>query len=179
MVILDCSISKLFRGQKLVIKNSRIQVCQGDRVYLKGLNGVGKTSLLLALSNQLDFKGFLHKEMRALYIPPKGVFFDFLTPEENSRILLLKDITSPKEIMLNLSAGQRIFWELSILINSSDIIYLLDDCLSYLDSELLQIIFNLISKLNRTCIFASQDERVSNFATKIYEIRDKKIFQSS
>lgn len=176
-LILDCKIRRLYRHQRVIIKDSSIVVYSGDRIWLKGVNGVGKTSLLLALSNQLEFNGFLDKKVESLYISPKGVFFDYLTPTENSSLFGLETSQSPERPMVNLSFGERLFWEIFLIARSIDKILLVDDCFSFLDNHFINQVKEVMVNLKRTCIFASQDERVRTLANKIYEIRDFKVIQ--
>ena len=53
-LILDRKISRVFAGQKLLIKDVKLQISQAQAVSISGPNGSGKTSLLKAITAKND-----------------------------------------------------------------------------------------------------------------------------
>ena len=53
----DCMIAY---GEKEIIQNFNLEVNQGDRVFLKGKNGCGKSSILKSIDYILLFSGYIH-----------------------------------------------------------------------------------------------------------------------
>lgn len=182
--VLHVKIDRLGYSETL-IKDSELNIRRGDRVWLQGLNGAGKTTLLKALAGLTPFKGFRNCSLRTLYLPERGIFFDFLNPKENIKFWRL---SYPDQVNIcaefdsnrrldQFSSGQRIFLQIYFFLHRRDVLLLLDDCLSYLDDTKLETLSVTARRLNGTLMFTSQDSRAEKLCTRALAIKERRIVE--
>jgi len=141
----------LRRGDRLLIENLSLSLKAGDILYLTGQNGVGKTTLLLALAGFLrPESGFIQCAETTLMQTPDGASKGLSVQEDlefyaNLYQKKVEACTELERVGLNasthtlktedLSLGQRKRLNLAKIILTDRPIWLLDEPFSALDTE--------------------------------------------
>ncbi|MCS6961327.1 MAG: ABC transporter ATP-binding protein [Deltaproteobacteria bacterium] len=181
--MLEFFLDSFFYGDKPILQNVRLCLKRGDHLWLRGRNGVGKTTILMCIAGILEFKGFVRTKLKPVYISAAPIFFSFLSLDENLFIFNMPE--KPEELkgllkkrVDELSFGERIFSEIFSFLSKDNILLLIDDCFSFLDDEKLSLIFQKITVLGREVLFVSQDVRCSQFAKRIITLENGSLVQS-
>lgn len=177
--ILTISVKRLGYEYALV-KDSQLTVYPADRVWLRGLNGVGKTTLLKAIAGLIPFKGSRCVNSLPVYLSNQCLFFDFLSVSENLQYWQINatvDFVNMDQRFGELSLGQRIYLQIYCLLQRPDVLLLLDDCLAYLDDNSMEGLFNESLRLKKTLIFTSQDVRVAQFSNRTVLISNRRLLE--
>jgi len=187
--ILTCtSLSKSFDGP--VFSQINMEIKKGEKVFLMGANGTGKTTLfkiILGLLRQDSGKVILGSRVRPAYYdqmqsdlnPSKTIFddvHDFLPKLDNTTIrsalalFLFKGEDVFKEIS-TLSGGERARVSLVKLMLSKANFLLLDEPTNHLDIASKEALENALSDYEGTLLIISHDRYfINKLADKIYEL---------
>lgn len=171
---------------KTVLDSVNFQLDQGDRLWVKGVNGSGKTSLLKIISGETgNYTGSVKKynginishshqdiescettveEYRMMCGSNRTVFITILDYFNMDIEYLDKKISM-------LSEGEKKKVEIAKTLSNTSEIYLWDEILNYMDIYFRIQIEEAIFKYNPTLIFVSHDESFGNkIATKILDL---------
>ncbi|AGC46338.1 ABC transporter ATP-binding protein [Myxococcus stipitatus DSM 14675] len=184
-------ISKSFDGEK-VIRPFNALVCKGERICVIGRNGVGKSTLVRMIANQLESdtgKIVWGHQATVGYLPQdhhgavrKGTtcfgwlrdLHDKLTNEEISGVLG-RMLFSGEERMKNtdtLSGGETVRLLLSKLMIMQDNVLVLDEPTNHLDLESISALAEGLQKFEGTVIVVTHDqELISEVATRIWSLQ--------
>ncbi|MES0491850.1 MAG: ATP-binding cassette domain-containing protein [Leptospirales bacterium] len=189
------SVSKSF-GDNHVLNNISFTLERGERVGLIGPNGMGKTTLLKIITNNLKpDEGTVHwgyethtayfaQDHRELLVDNKTkklTVFDWMVqncndpkPGKIRSILaaaLFTQDDSEKKIE-SLSGGERGRLVLASIMEKKPNILILDEPTNHLDLESIEALEGALSEFEGTILFVSHDKDfVSSAARKIFEIR--------
>jgi ABC-type lipoprotein export system ATPase subunit len=178
---------------KIILKDFKIQVSKGDKIYLTGESGSGKTSVLRILSGiDKDFDGAVKingvKLVGVLYSIveyqtqfPSVMGSDFLTAAESKKnenlvkllkILNLTNLISEYRGILSGGEMQRIAFLRTMLTNKP--ILLLDEPTSALDSMNTRNIAEILNMSNSTIVLVTHDlDLISELDARWKEVRIK------
>ena len=160
----------LFKPVNFSIKN-------GDRINIKGKNGIGKTSIIKAIiNNEKNYNGILNisNDLKISYVPQdtnglRGTLKEFI--QENNinesvfRAMLVKMGISQSEMenkLDELSEGQKKKILLGKSISENAHIYIWDEPLNYIDIITREQIENMILEYMPTLLFIEHDEVFCN-----------------
>ncbi len=188
--VLTCeNISKSFSDNK-VLSNVNIEIKKGEKVFLLGENGCGKTTLFNIILEKLtkdSGKVKIGPRVKTAYYDQtqqnlnlsNNIFeeiSDFLPALNNTdircalAIFLFKDEDVFKEIS-TLSGGERTRVALCKLMLSEANFLLLDEPTNHLDIPSKEALENALSKYNGTLFVISHDRYfINKIADKIYEL---------
>ncbi len=173
-------------GSVEIVRGVGFEICQGDRVCLKGRNGSGKSSILKLLSGEdIQYQGLCHigSGMRISYVPQdtsgiKGRLDD-LAAECGIQESLFKTIlrkmgmerTQFDKNMEEYSAGQKKKVLLAKSLCEQAHLYIWDEPLNYIDVLSRIQIEKLLLTYRPTMIFVEHDEEfLKKAATKIVDL---------
>lgn len=187
--VLSCiNLSKSF--DKPVFSDINIEIKNGEKVFLMGANGTGKTTLfkiILGLLRQDSGKAVLGSRVKPAYYdqmqsdlnPAKTIFddvHDFLPKLDNTTIrsalalFLFKGEDVFKEIS-TLSGGERARVSLVKLMLSKANFLLLDEPTNHLDIASKEALESALSDYKGTLLIISHDRYfINKLADKIYEL---------
>lgn len=171
----------LFSPVSFVIEN-------GDRLILKGKNGIGKSSIIKAiLGEDIKYNGILkiNNNIKISYVKQdtsslQGSFKEFIqnnkVDESIFRAMLIKMGVDKKEINSNLedlSEGQKKKILIAKSISETADLYIWDEPLNYIDIITREQIENMILKYKPTMLFIEHDETFAEkIATKTIELKE-------
>ena len=184
------NLVKSYDGNKNVIDNINLEIKNGEKVFLMGANGTGKTTLfkiILGLLRQDSGKAILGSRVKPAYYdqmqsdlsPFKTIFddvHDFLPKLDNTTIrcalarFLFKGEDVFKEIS-TLSGGERARVSLVKLMLSKANFLLLDEPTNHLDIASKEALESALSEYKGTLLIISHDRYfINKLADKIYEL---------
>ena len=171
----------IFAPVSFVIEN-------GDRLILKGKNGIGKSSIIKAiLGEDIKHNGILkiNNNIKISYVKQdtsslQGSFKAFIqnnkVDESIFRAMLIKMGVNKKEINSNLedlSEGQKKKVLLAKSISETADLYIWDEPLNYIDIITREQIENMILKYKPTMLFIEHDETFAErIANKTIELKE-------
>ena len=196
------NLSHGFDGEVL-FKNGELLLEAGAKLAIIGENGVGKTTLLRCLMNELEHtEGVVKWSENASvgYCPQdSGHFFDndltlmdwmsqWRRPCHNDlsvrgmlgRMLFTDDDANKKA--RNCSGGEKNRLLFGMLMMGDINVLIMDEPTNHMDIEAIDALNNALKDFEGTLIFVSHDrEFVSSLASRIIDIKDKKLvnFQGS
>ena len=172
-------------GKKIIFDNLDVNIHRKDLIALIGKNGVGKSTLMRIISDKQDLdQGEVWKlnNIRVSFFSQKfeleesysieNEFLNILDNEEDSYkidIFCNNLQLNKKDIIKNLSGGQkRRVGLIKSLINESDIL-LLDEPTNHLDLECIIWLENYLKTFKGSIICVSHDRTfLSNFTNKVF-----------
>jgi ATPase subunit of ABC transporter with duplicated ATPase domains len=180
-------------GEKRVLDKVDFEVRRGERVAVIGANGIGKSTLLKIIADNLphdagEFEwghqvnvGYFAQDHRELLESPKDTPLQFVwraCPAETTnyvrghlgRMLFSgDDVDKPAAALSGGEAARVIFARLSVLKPN---VMVLDEPTNHLDLETIEALTEALKKREGTLIFVSHDRHfVSQLATRIIELR--------
>ena len=180
-------------GEKRVLDNVGFEVRRGERVAVIGANGIGKSTLLKIIADNLphdagEFEwghqanvGYFAQDHRELLESPKDTPLQFVwraCPAETTnfvrghlgRMLFSGDeVDKPAAALSGGEAARVIFARLAVLKPN---VLVLDEPTNHLDLETIEALTEALKKREGTLIFVSHDRHfVSQLATRIIELR--------
>jgi ATPase subunit of ABC transporter with duplicated ATPase domains len=180
-------------GEKRVLENVDFEVRRGERVAVIGANGIGKSTLLKIIADNLPHDaggyewghqvnvGYFAQDHRELLESPKDTPLQFVwraCPAETTnyvrghlgRMLFSgDDVDKPAAALSGGEAARVIFARLSVLKPN---VMVLDEPTNHLDLETIEALTEALKKREGTLIFVSHDRHfVSQLATRIIELR--------
>lgn len=178
-------------GNKLLLKNSNLNLYWGEKTCLMGKNGTGKTTLINAILNKnISYTGTISigTKINIGYIPQEIHF-------ENEKETLLEfarrnfsgDITALRSALSKylfygdniekrvgiLSGGEKVRLMLFSLIQSNCNLLILDEPTNHIDIDTREILENALKEYKGTLLFISHDRYfINNVADKIFYIEN-------
>ena len=177
----------LYIDEKVLIKESDINVYFKDRIALIGPNGSGKSTFIKDILNN----NRLGTNVKVGYIPQTIEFKD-----ENKTVLELasyyscasENIVRSKLFHFNfykndinkqvrlLSGGERVRLKLFVLLQEPINFIIMDEPTNHVDIETKEVLEKAFNDFKGTILFVSHDRYfINNIATKIMSIKNKKI----
>jgi ATPase subunit of ABC transporter with duplicated ATPase domains len=186
-----------FDGGELLFKNSDLMVEAGERIAIIGANGVGKTTLLKCLMNELTpveggYKwaenaqvGYYAQDHARDFPKPESLFDwmsywrqehhdDQIVRATLGRLLFNAD-TQKKDVQVCSGGeqGRLLFGKMMMEDNN---VLLMDEPTNHMDMECIESLNLALENYPGTLMFVSHDrEFVSSLATRIIEIKDNEI----
>ena len=179
----------LFSGANMILE-------AGAKLAIIGENGVGKTSFLRCLMNELQAQGTIKWSENAAigYCPQDSTtdfdcdlsLFDWMsqwrTPKHNdlmvrgllgSLLFTADDFNKKAKVCSGGEKNRLLFGKLMM----ADLnVLVMDEPTNHMDMEAIEALNNALLKFDGTLIFVSHDrEFVSSLATRIIEIKDQKV----
>lgn len=149
-----------------------LQICQGDKIHLRGENGTGKTSIFKLLCGQpVSHNGslYLAKDLKISCLPQGieglcGTLQDFAAenvPNETLFYTILRKLDFSREQFLctleNYSAGQKKKVQLARCLCTQAHLYILDEPLNYIDVWSRMQLEKLLKETTATLLFSEHD----------------------
>ena len=192
-VIVD-GVSKSY-DDKLIFKDASLSIERGEKVAFVGRNGEGKSTLVKAIMNQIDFEGKLslgHNTMIGYFAQNEASLLD----EENSVYQTIDDVakgdirTKIKDILgafmfggdswtkkvRVLSGGERTRLAMIKLLLEPVNLLILDEPTNHLDLRTKDILKSALQDFDGTLILVSHDrDFLSGLVSKVYEFNHKQV----
>lgn len=192
-VIVD-GVSKSY-DDKLIFKDASLSIERGEKVAFVGRNGEGKSTLVKAIMNQIDFEGKLtlgHNTMIGYFAQNEASLLD----EENSVYQTIDDVakgdirTKIKDILgafmfggdswtkkvRVLSGGERTRLAMIKLLLEPVNLLILDEPTNHLDLRTKDILKSALQDFDGTLILVSHDrDFLSGLVSKVYEFGHKQV----
>ncbi|MEM7038457.1 MAG: ABC-F family ATP-binding cassette domain-containing protein, partial [Bacteroidota bacterium] len=190
--ILNLDVSQKAYGEKLILKNSKLQIIRGDKIALIGANGLGKSTALRMVAGTEPFNGDV--KLGANVDP--GFFaqhqLDALTPEDDIMGEMRSFIHKKGEATVRgilggfLFTGDDVFKKIKVLsggeksrvalaktLLAESNFLLLDEPTNHLDIQSIQILCKALQQYEGTYIIVSHDRYfLREIANKIWYIED-------
>lgn len=177
---------QIFYDNNEILSNINFTVNSGDRLFLIGKNGTGKSSLLKIITGEnINYKGNINigKNLKISYVPQdvsnlKGSLKEYIN-KFNINETLFKTILRKLDFSRDMfdknletySQGQKKKVLISKSLAEEAHLYIWDEPLNYIDILSREQIENLILKFKPTIVFIEHDSRfIENVATKIITI---------
>ncbi|MGM0641451.1 MAG: ribosomal protection-like ABC-F family protein [Thermotogota bacterium] len=172
-------------GEQKVLNNFSLDIKKGDKIAITGKNGSGKTSIIRAILNQIDYKGHIHypsflriNHLKQIPEWQNGLLKYRVTEKgydyEEFRNLLgnlnIRDGILEKDIS-DYSEGEKKKVEIAKSLIEEYDLYIWDEPLNYIDMQTRKIIEEAILKYDPTILFIEHDRYfVENIATDIIKL---------
>lgn len=166
-----------------LIKNININLTSGDKLWIRGTNGVGKTTLLKTLVRKIKpIKGsfFIHPEAKILYLEQElyfendndnaAAYYSAMRPADGNKQVRsalaeagIKGDLATKPLK-KLSGGEQVRVRLSVLTKSSSNLLILDEPTNHLDAVAKKALADALTVYEGTVILVTHE---ADFAQKI------------
>lgn len=193
-VVFDIKNFSLILGDKILFENASVQIRNGYKVALVGLNGTGKTSLIKCIMGQnSDYMGTISigGSIKIGYLPQLLIFEDdgetILSYVENmtgynaeeSRRLLAKYGFFKDDIdktVGKLSGGEKVRVKIACMLTKDINTLVFDEPTNHIDIATRETLEEALQKFNGNILFVSHDRYfINNVANKILELKDGKL----
>ena len=176
-----------------LIENIDIMMSSSDKLWIRGTNGVGKTTFLKTILHRikaLNGSFFIHPEARILYLEQEAVFDDSAMtavdyyslhrPMDNAKQVRqalaqagIKGETATKPIV-KLSGGEQVRVRLSVLTKSASNFLILDEPTNHLDSIAKAALLNALKAYGGAIILVSHErEFAGEVCNKVFDAKGK------
>ncbi len=180
-------------GDNVVLRDTEFTIRRGERVAVIGANGLGKSTLLKILTDNLSqdsgevnwghetHVGYFAQDHKDQLTKPKQTALDYLweiCPQEGTsfvrgvlgRLLFSRDEVEKK--ISSLSGGESTRLVMSRLMVQKPNVLVLDEPTNHLDLESIEALVEALESYEGTLIFVSHDRWfVSRLATRIIEVK--------
>lgn len=173
--MLKINIQKLkkYYGSRLLLDIEDLSIYQNDKIGIVGVNGVGKTTLLEIISNNINYDSgdlFIDKNIIIKYIPQLGDPISKKISEKYASIFQIDNIWSK-----SMSGGEKTRFKLADGLDSNPDILLVDEPTNNLDIDGIELITNSFKEYNGTLLVVSHNRYfLDEVCNKILEIENGK-----
>ena len=188
-IVLTANELSVAYGRKTIFKNVNLQITNGERVAIIGPNGIGKSTLLKAITKQIPFNGTVehganvsigYYDQEQENLTPTKTVLQELWDEYPS--MLEKDVRSVLgqflfsgddafKLVSSLSGGEKSRLALAKLMLKEANVLILDEPTNHLDLDSKEILENALKDYSGTIIFVSHDRFfINRLATKVIEL---------
>jgi ATP-binding cassette subfamily F protein 3 len=189
-------VSKAY-GDKVILKDSTINIERGDKIALIGANGKGKSTLLRIiagtevikghrkLGHNVNFSFFAQHQLESLHVDETILeelkYADSAKTEAELRLVLGCFLFQGEDVFKKikvLSGGEKSRVALAKVLISEANFLLLDEPTNHLDMQSVNILIQALDQYEGTYVVVSHDRHfVSQVANKIWYIEDHQIKQ--
>ena len=182
-------------GEHVVFKNASITIERGEKIAFVGKNGEGKSTLVKAIMNEIDYEGKLqlgHNTMIGYFAQNQAALLDGeLTVFQTIDNIAVGDIRNKIKDILGafmfggelsakkvkvLSGGEKTRLAMIKLLLEPVNLLILDEPTNHLDIKTKDILKEALLAFDGTIILVSHDRDFLNgLATKVYEFANKRI----
>ncbi|WP_078543036.1 ABC-F family ATP-binding cassette domain-containing protein [Litchfieldia alkalitelluris] len=183
-------ISVGYNSLEPIVKNIHFSITRGDSIALVGPNGIGKSTLLKAITKDLDVLegsfafgshvsiGYYDQEQANLKSNKRvlnELWDDYpLLPEKEIRTVLGNFLFSGDDVLKivsTLSGGEKARLALAKLMLQKSNLLILDEPTNHLDLDSKEVLENALIDYPGTILFVSHDRYfINRLATKVYEL---------
>lgn len=170
-------------SNKMLFNNLTLQIRQGDRIWLRGNNGVGKTTLLKLISGEINSEDVLYQDnikIAQSYQEPlwqQGLIDELIDDRdfkyrffEICNLLDIKVFTKDKPIE-TYSSGEKRKIDIARALASENDLLLMDEPLNYMDTYFKEQLEKAILEYKPTLVFVEHDEGFGlNVSNKILSL---------
>lgn len=187
-------VSKAY-GDKVILKDSTINIERGDKIALIGANGKGKSTLLRIiagteaiqgsrkLGHNVNFSFFAQHQLESLHVDETILeelkYADSAKTEAELRLVLGCFLFQGEDVFKKikvLSGGEKSRVALAKVLISEANFLLLDEPTNHLDMQSVNILIQALDQYEGTYVVVSHDRHfVSQVANKIWYIEDYQI----
>lgn len=187
-------VSKAY-GDKVILKDTTINIERGDKIALIGANGKGKSTLLRIiagtepiqgtrkLGHNVNFSFFAQHQLESLHMDETLLeelkYADSAKTEQELRLVLGCFLFQGEDVFKKikvLSGGEKSRVALAKVLISEANFLLLDEPTNHLDMQSVNILIQALDQYEGTYVVVSHDRHfVSQVANKIWYIEDEQI----
>ena len=162
---------KKYYGDRLILDIDSLEIFEGEKIGLVGVNGGGKTTLLNIICGFIEAdEGRIHINNNFSYITQLEEAVDI----ESGRIS--KELKIPNEYNGYLSGGEKVKARIAKALNENKEFIIADEPTSNLDGKSIKYIEEKFKAYHGAILLVSHDrEFLDNICTKIFELEDGKI----
>ena len=164
---------KKYYGSRLVLDIEELNIYEGDKIGIVGVNGVGKTTLLEIINRNIDFDSgelFIDKGVSVKYIPQLGGPSEKIIGGKYASIFKIENRWN-----INMSGGEKTRFRLAEGFESESSLMLVDEPTSNLDIDGIELIINNFNEYSNTLLVVSHDRNfLDKVCNKILEIENGK-----
>lgn len=193
-IVFDIKNFSLILGDKILFENACVQIRNGDKVAVVGLNGTGKTSLIKCIMGEnLDYMGEIKvgSSIKIGYLPQLLTFenetetilsyVENMTGfnEGNSRSLLAKYGFYKDDIdksVGKLSGGEKVRVKIACMLTKDINTLVFDEPTNHIDISTRETLEEALQNFKGNILFVSHDRYfINNVANKILELKGGKL----
>ncbi len=192
MVKIKLEDYSLYTEDKIVYEN--INICfQFNKLYIKGVNGVGKSLFVKSLMNEIDYKGNIavndSKTTNIRCLNQEHLLFNKLTIHEHIRLFKINQNTFEKYIskfkiscnlkskVSELSGGQKQIISICLILSKDSDLYIFDEPQNNLSEQNVENLYNLFNEIEKNLIVVSHYQL--DFFDSVLTIEDRGISYES
>ncbi|MBS6184979.1 MAG: ABC-F family ATP-binding cassette domain-containing protein, partial [Clostridium celatum] len=173
MQLIKINKLKKYYGDRLILDIDKLEISDGDKIGLVGINGCGKTTLLkvimdknesIKIANRVKI-GYFQQDLMILN-EDKSILNNILeSSSENEtfiRIVLSRFLFRESDVYKRvsvLSGGEKVRVALCKILLSDNNLLILDEPTNYLDIQSMEALEEALKNSNKTMIIVSHDRR--------------------
>lgn len=171
MLLIKVNRLKKYYGDRLILDIDNLEVFEGEKIGLVGVNGGGKTTLLDIICGNIEQdEGQVYVDKSFSYITQ----FEEVVDITGSR--LSKELNIPNEYNDYLSGGEKVKARIAKALGENTKLIVADEPTSNLDGKSIKYIEDRFKEYDGAILLVSHDrEFLDNICTKILELEEGKL----
>ena len=171
MLLIKVNRLKKYYGDRLILDIDNLEVFEGEKIGLVGVNGGGKTTLLDIICGNIEQdEGQVYVDKSFSYITQ----FEEVVDITGSR--LSKELNIPNEYNDYLSGGEKVKARIAKALGENTKLIVADEPTSNLDGKSIKYLEDRFKEYDGAILLVSHDrEFLDNICTKILELEDGKL----
>lgn len=171
MLLIKVNRLKKYYGDRLILDIDNLEVFEGEKIGLVGVNGGGKTTLLDIICGNIEQdEGQVYVDKSFSYITQ----FEEVVDISGSR--LSKELNIPNEYNDYLSGGEKVKARIAKALGENTKLIVADEPTSNLDGKSIKYIEDRFKEYDGAILLVSHDrEFLDNICTKILELEEGKL----